>query len=384
MGKQSGYVSEVSESMNRKPVIQSLPSFDGRTIVISDLHGSLDVYEKLLKKVDYVPEQDRLILLGDLVEKGTQNLALLHRIMEQSTQKEVYPVMGNCDFVAKNILYAYRLDYLRTVLLQRKNSLIHEMIAEAGLPELNEETDMQQLARELRKRYLPELTFLNDLPHVIETPQAIFAHSGIVDEKNFADDFREIMTRFQFAREDVQFSRPVIVGHMPVSEYCSRYASFNPRFEREKNIYSIDGGNAVKKAGQLNALILMPSVVQYVHTDLLDKVRVLHSTKPDNTGSFFLNWSDGQVELLEQNETESLVYAPGLHRRVVVDNEFLRDGRASNFTSYELPLVAGHTVHLVNVWGHKAQVKHHGILGWTDISNLDLSEDQLNRPLDLS
>ena len=120
--------------MNRKPVIQKLGRFQGRTIVISDIHGALRTYQKLLKKIDYKPGKDRLILLGDLVEKGDQSLPTLRFIMKQMEAGSVYPMMGNCDFVAKNVLFSYRLDFLKQVLLNRKNSLIHEMIAEAGLP----------------------------------------------------------------------------------------------------------------------------------------------------------------------------------------------------------------------------------------------------------
>ena len=356
--------------MNRKPVIQKLGRFQGRTIVISDIHGALRTYQKLLKKIDYKPGKDRLILLGDLVEKGDQSLATLRFIMKQMEAGSVYPMMGNCDFVAKNVLFSYRLDFLKQVLLNRKNSLIHEMIAEAGLPALTEETDMDELCYELRKRYLKELSFLNDLPHVIDTPDYILAHSGIANEKTYADDFRDIMTRFRFDQEDVYFSKPVIVGHMPVSEYCVLYPSFNPKLNKEKNIISIDGGNVVKKAGQLNALILSHNTLRFVNTDLLPKVRALHTTRPENHYPFYINFSQGDVELLEEGKDQSLVYSPHLHRRVWVDNEFLIDGKASNFTNYELPLIAGQTVHLVNIWGDKAQVKHHGVMGWTDLTNL--------------
>lgn len=370
--------------MNRKPVIRHLDSFDGRTIVISDIHGSLQVYTKLLEKAGYHPGKDRLILLGDLVEKGDQSLETLRLIMKQTQAGEVYPVMGNCDFVAKNILFSYRLEFLRKVLLNRKNSLIHEMIVESNLEPISETSGMNQLAYELRKRYLKELSFLNDLPHVLVTSQAIFAHSGIENETTFADDFRDVMTRFQFANEDKSFTRPVIVGHMPVSEYCRFKANFNPIFDTAKNIYSIDGGNAVKKAGQLNALVLQKHSMISVNTDLLPKVTVRHTTNPVNDSTFFLNWSQGEVDILEKGAEQSLVYSDYLHRQILVDNEFIRDGRASNYTNYELPLIAGHTVHLVNVWRDKAQVKHHGILGWTDLSNLDIDPAAYQNDFDLS
>lgn len=55
--------------MNRNVVIQKLNSNSKRKIVISDIHGNLDLYIKLLNKIKYHPNKDCLIFLGDLIEK---------------------------------------------------------------------------------------------------------------------------------------------------------------------------------------------------------------------------------------------------------------------------------------------------------------------------
>ena len=56
--------------MNRSVVIQELETKAKRKIVISDIHGNLDLYLKLLDQISYKPNEDCLILLGDLIEKG--------------------------------------------------------------------------------------------------------------------------------------------------------------------------------------------------------------------------------------------------------------------------------------------------------------------------
>lgn len=368
--------------MNRKPVIQSLSAWPKRTIVISDIHGSLDIYQALLKKCHYIPGQDRLILLGDLMEKGNQNLALLRFLMKQAKEKEVYMIMGNCDFVAKNVLFSYRLEFLRHVLTWRKNSLIHEMIQELGLPPLTEKTDMHELAATLRKHYLAELSFLNDLPHVLVHPKAIFAHAGISDEISYGKDFKEIMARHLFDEEDHYFSKPVIVGHMPAPEYCHQIASFNPYLDFKKNIFSIDGGNAVKHAGQLNALIfendqLDQESLRWTSVDTLPKVEVTHTTHPKNPSPIYITWCKGEAELLENHEKSVLVNLYSYHQQVEVDKAFFRDNRASSFTTYEMPLKKGEKVSLVNTWDDKAQIKKDGILGWTHLSNLQVDQSLL-------
>ena len=77
--------------------------------------------------------QDELFLVGDLLEKGAYNMETLHFIMELSKSPHVHPMMGNCDFVCKNVLYEYRLDFLKEVLLHRQNSILHEMAATLGI-----------------------------------------------------------------------------------------------------------------------------------------------------------------------------------------------------------------------------------------------------------
>ena len=55
--------------MNRSVVIQKLETKAKRKIVISDIHGNLDLYLKLLDQISYKPNEDCLILLGDIERK---------------------------------------------------------------------------------------------------------------------------------------------------------------------------------------------------------------------------------------------------------------------------------------------------------------------------
>ncbi len=358
--------------MNRHVQSRKLESFPGREIVISDIHGDADGYEALLEKAGYRPNEDRLILLGDLVEKGTQNLKVLRKIMDQCEHENVYAIMGNCDFVAKNFLFSYRLDFIRNVLLKRRNSLIHEMIAEAGLPPLDENTDMEQLAYELRSRYLKELSFLNDLPQVIETPKRIYVHAGLLDEKTYADDFRFVLTYPMFARTDHRFSKMVVVGHMPVTEYCVRKADCNPRYFAAGNIYSIDGGNMVKIAGQLNAVIFDDPLVSTVSVSHLPRARAKVTTHPRNPASFVVSFNHGEVEVIEPSEPQSRVYSPYLNRTFWIDDAFLKENRGTDFTNYEMPLRQNETVEVVQTYGNKTQIKKQGVIGWVYSDQIEL------------
>ncbi len=361
--------------MNRSVVSKALDSFPGREIVISDIHGDYEGYNALLQKTGYRPGSDRLILLGDLIEKGPDNLKLLRQVMRQVKEENVHVIMGNCDFIAKNFLFSYRLEFIRSVLLNRKNSVIHEMIAEAGLPAFNEDTDMDELAFKLRELYLPELSFLNDLPQVIETPKRIYVHAGLLDEKTYADDFRYVLTYPMFAETDTFFTKLVVVGHMPVPEYCRQKADCNPRYFAKNNVYSIDGGNMVKPAGQLNALIFDSSLVSTAYVDHLPSARAKMTTHPRNPASFVVSFNRGQVEVIEPSSPQSKVYSPYLNRTFWIDEAFLKENRGTDFTNYEMPLRQSEIVSVISHYGSKTQIKKQGIIGWVYTDQLQLPDE---------
>lgn len=62
-----------------------------RTIIIGDTHGCLTETMELIEKVKYMPEHDRLILAGDLMDKGPDVLPLL----KWAHENKIETVVGN-------------------------------------------------------------------------------------------------------------------------------------------------------------------------------------------------------------------------------------------------------------------------------------------------
>ncbi len=343
----------------------------GRTIAISDIHADYASYIKLLKEVEYQANMDRLIIVGDFLEKGNDNLKLLHFFMKQSEKEDIHLLMGNCDFVCKNVLYSYRLNFLKRVLLSRKESILHEMAQQIHFS-FNEDTDMDVFCSQLRKHFLKELSFVNDLPHVIETDSTIYVHSALQSSSHYGDDFREVINHSFFAKEEQYFPKRVVCGHMPVTEYCHRIGDFNPYYNAKMNVYSIDGGNVVKgKIGQLNALILSGHQVEVASVDQLPLIKVKKSQNEINQLPFFINWNQGDVEIRQEKKKQYLVYNTYLNREFWLPKEFYKDGKASEYTNYQIPLKEGEYVKLLRVYQDKAQVKKNGQIGWTYLDHLD-------------
>ncbi|HZF13767.1 MAG TPA: metallophosphoesterase, partial [Thermoanaerobaculia bacterium] len=66
------------------------------TYAIGDVHGCFATLERLLARIGYSPRQDRLWLVGDLVNRGPSSLAVLRWAAGQDEDR-VIAVLGNHD-----------------------------------------------------------------------------------------------------------------------------------------------------------------------------------------------------------------------------------------------------------------------------------------------
>ena len=64
--------------------------------IIGDVQGCYDTLQKLLKKINYRKDKDRLFFLGDVVNRGNKSLETLRFIY--SLKENANMVLGNHDF----------------------------------------------------------------------------------------------------------------------------------------------------------------------------------------------------------------------------------------------------------------------------------------------
>lgn len=62
-----------------------------RQIIVGDIHGCIDEFEELIRALKYNKKYDRLILLGDLVDRGPNSLA----VVQKARKMDLECVMGN-------------------------------------------------------------------------------------------------------------------------------------------------------------------------------------------------------------------------------------------------------------------------------------------------
>lgn len=249
-----------------------------RVIAISDIHGNLEALKALLKKVNY-STKDVLVLLGDIVEKGDESLATLRFVMDLSMSHTVYTICGNCDMICLELLKDNRNEELLRYIVSRKNTLVGEMCRELGIP-MNLDMDMLAVKKILREAYAKEIDFILNLPHVLETGNYVFAHAAVYPDRLEEMKPSQVMRADAFMEQGFHFDKYHVVGHWPAVLYCKRIAVCNPRIDEVNKIISIDGGNVLKRDGQLNALIIEDvNKDEFTHeyVDLLKKARILNT-----------------------------------------------------------------------------------------------------------
>ncbi|MHC1693737.1 MAG: metallophosphoesterase [Eubacteriales bacterium] len=292
-----------------------------RTICVSDIHGSLDLFELLLRKVNY-GRDDILILLGDIYTKGKQNHDTLKYIMSLARNRNVHVVRGNCDW-------------------------IEEYLSDG------------------------EKDWLYSLPHILESRDYIFVHGGLTSNNLYEQDDYAYMKNDAFMEKGMSFDKYIITGHWPTFNYSHKIPCCNPIVSEEKRIVSIDGGNILKACGQLNAFFIHNNRFFFDSADNLPVYKV-EKAQAEKGGNLNITWIDRFVEKLQDGKEFSLYRHLHTGQEVFLPNSTVWTDDEGNQcecdygSDYYLPLNIGDTVSVVKSFQNKIYAKKNGIAGWIE------------------
>lgn len=358
-----------------------------RIIAISDIHGNLKALKRLLAKVGFNGE-DYLFLVGDMVEKGPQSLNTLRFIMELSKTHKVYAVSGNCDSVASEINNDSNHMELLDYLLRRRKSLLNEMCESLSV-KITKDTDMKEIKEMLNRNFKEELEWIFNLPDIIDTQKFIFVHAGLASGELDKQIAARVQCTDAFLKQGLYMEKYCIVGHWPVVLYCESYPDCNPIIDKEHKIICIDGGNVLKRNGQLNAFII-PDINSEDFTfmsqddlrtgmirDIREQEAVPHTLLPYEYGqdtlgpggqTMLIHWIDNKIEVLKREEEFSYCEHNSTKYRMWILNKYIyreKDGYfCEDSTDYRLPVITGDLVSVVEKTGKGYLVKKDGITGW--------------------
>ncbi len=338
-----------------------------RVIAVSDVHGNLPFFTALMEKISLTPD-DYLVLLGDMLEKGTQSLALLRHIMSLQQTHNIIYVCGNCDGLVLRFFNGDHWDegFFKNYLRDHPECIIRQMADEIGFEHW---TDLPALRVAVRTHFADIWNLLDNLPHIVETEDYLFVHGGLsslegMDKLNAWD----VMKNDYFYDQGYSFPKYLVVGHCPVTLFHKEIPSAAPIIDHERKILSIDGGCVLKLDGQLNALMMQNGEVSYSAYDGQPVVVALENQSPSEH-SLNLRWGHNEVEVLSAGEEFSLCKHHESGETLQILTRFLRqteDGKtlAEDCTDYLLPVTAGDHLSLSEVVSDGILAKKDGVTGW--------------------
>lgn len=192
-----------------------------KTYIIGDIHGCYDEFIKLLDQIG-VTDDDLVVSLGDIVDRGNKSLELYHYFKKR---KNAIVLMGN-----------------------------HERKHLNGVLSYSQEIVKVQFGDE----YEAFCNWLTTLPYYYETPEAIIVHAFFEHDKNVYEQKEEVLagttsgSRYlenkyeegSYWSDHYTGEKPIIYGHHVVGD--------TPKIKN--NTYGIDTGAC--HAGKLTAIEL--------------------------------------------------------------------------------------------------------------------------------
>ena len=325
-----------------------------RVLVTSDIHGSLSCLKNALKAAEF-SEDDILVIVGDMTEKGPDSLGTLRYIMKLSEAGNVYTLIGNVD--AWRLLQLKRMtpenvqDFFDYVIGQRKwncPALFDDLTREMGFTCQSPEEMLEAKVKVICYAE-KEIGFLESLPTIIETSNYIFVHGGLRDkclEDNLQRDAFDLMKYDDFMSTDICFDKYVVAGHWPVNLYTVDGMSMAPVIDKEKKIISIDGGCGIKACGQVNVLIIphidspVEDITHVSGDDLPESIAL--SDQEEVPGSFHLKWTSDRITPLDEQGGMARILHKNTGRELLIPASYvLKDGRCIDYTDHQLSVKAG-------------------------------------------
>jgi len=230
-----------------------------RTLVISDIHGCDEELEALLQKSNYNANKDKLILLGDYVDRGLRSKESVTLVKRLVLEQGAVAIQGNHDQRFVNVMknMAAEVD-------------VEKFFDKGGVETLHSYLDIQSevspkqlqlYISSIMESYADHIQFLESLPYYYEDDHFIYVHAGL--NPNFPDWKKQPIMDFLFIRKEFYdhptlVDKTVIFGHTKAIDIHG-----SPDVWYGDGKIGIDGGCAF--GYQLNCLEIIDGLVNRVY-----------------------------------------------------------------------------------------------------------------------
>jgi len=176
-----------------------------KIFIVGDVHGCLEMLERLMDKIKWRPDRDRLIFLGDYVDRGKDSRGVIEYVRQISGMSDLVDcLLGNHERIL--------LDFV-------EGKDVTTFFLNGGTSTLNSYRVSQQQPGD---SLIPEnhLTFLRSLKTSVELDDYYVVHAGLRPGVQLEDQKQEdlLWIREPFIFSNHRFKKKVIFGHTPFSQ----------------------------------------------------------------------------------------------------------------------------------------------------------------------
>ncbi len=171
-----------------------------RIFIIGDIHGCLGALQRLMDKIDWDPERDGLIFIGDYIDRGRDPKGVIDFLIRLSSMSpHVQCLMGNHEDLFLNYLEGGDLSLY---LFNGGGTTLKSYGIYDG-------ADISQ----------EHLDFLRSLKLIIELDDYLLVHAGFRPWVDIREQSTHdlLWIREPFIHSDYDFGKRVIFGHTPFS-----------------------------------------------------------------------------------------------------------------------------------------------------------------------
>ena len=171
-----------------------------RLIAIGDIHGEVEKLNSLIDRLD-LQKQDKVIFLGDYIDRGLNSKAVIERILDLSKKIECVFLKGNHEDML-----------LKTKITQFQDDIEHWLLS-GGISTYDNYGDYPAIFNTHGK-------FLDSLKLYHIEQNYMFVHAGINPKKELSEQTKDdlLWIREEFLDNSHNLPYKIIFGHTPFRE----------------------------------------------------------------------------------------------------------------------------------------------------------------------
>lgn len=215
-----------------------------RVLAVGDIHGMYEKLITLMEQVRFDPAEDKLVFLGDYIDRGPDPVACLQYVFDlhHSFPDSVMCLLGNHEVMMSSYL-------------MQKTGSYHDLIADyadswlknGGMETLRELEKLETKQKEELVRWVM------NLPVSFRYEEFFFCHAGIDPDVPLSvqNDFDMLWRRQQWW-EQYQGDNIIVAGHTPIQKIKKKARHVKPLF-LPNNVIMCDTG-AYMDGGKLSCV----------------------------------------------------------------------------------------------------------------------------------